>query len=265
MNQALALRETYSKDDVVAYYAKYDELQKPEESILRHLGPGLWAMRMLDVGVGGGRITKHFAPRVREYHGIDLSPRMVELCRERFAGSIPRERFAVRDMRELDVYPARAFDLIFISYNTLDHLSPQERAAFLAAARRAIDPGGYLCFSSHNIACLARWISLGHWLGGNFWRHPRSGLRRLRQRARLLQLNREALAQQTSADCVVITNGTHDDFEMRSCYVRTEAQVRALNEAGFRSVRVYSLDTGAELRGAEIARAADRWLYYLAS
>src|SRR5256885_10034140 len=62
MNQALALKETYSKDDVVAYYAKYDELQKPEESILRHLGPGLWAMRMLDVGVGGGRITQHHPP-----------------------------------------------------------------------------------------------------------------------------------------------------------------------------------------------------------
>lgn len=101
MSQTLTLLSTYSKDDVVAYYADYVDLQKPEETILRLLSPRLSGMSMLEVGIGGGRVTQHFVDRVREYQGIDLSPRMVDLCRDRFAGP---ERFSVRDMRELEAY-----------------------------------------------------------------------------------------------------------------------------------------------------------------
>jgi len=258
MSQTLTLLNTYSKDDVVAYYAACDALQKPEGTILRQLAPRLPAMRMLEIGVGGGRVTRHCADRVREYQGIDLCPRMVALCRGRFPGP---ERFSVRDMRDLGEYPAGRFDFVLITYNTLDHLSPEERASFLAAARRVVAPGGNLCFSSHNIACLSGWLDLRRWLGARFWRWPR--LRR--QRAQLRELNRSALEQQPRADCVVITNGTHGSYEMRSCYVRAAAQVQALKAAGFPSVSVFSLDSGLELEGEAIARANDRWLYYLAS
>jgi len=258
VSQTLTLLDTYSKDDVVAYYAGYVDLQKPEETILRLLSPRLPGMRMLEVGIGGGRVTQHFIDRVREYHGIDLSPRMVDLCRQRFPGP---ERFSVRDMRELESYATGRFDLLLITYNTLDHLSEAERGQFLREARRVLPPGGQFCFSSHNIACLAGWLSLRRWLGLRPWRWPR----RLRQRAQLRELNRQALEQHASADCVVITNGTHGSYEMRSCYVRTVSQVCALNEAGFGSVRVFSLDSGRELQAAEIAAAKDRWLYYLAS
>jgi len=258
VSQTLTLLSTYSKDDVVAYYAGYVDLQKPEETILRLLSPRLSAMRMLEVGVGGGRVTQHFAERVREYQGIDLCPRMVDLCRHRFSGP---ERFSVRDMRDLDSYDSARFDLLLITYNTLDHLSEAERGHFLREARRVLSPGGHFCFSSHNIACLGGWLSLRNWLRSKPWRWPR----RLRERAHLRKLNRQALERHASADCVVITNGTHGSYEMRSCYVRTTAQVRSLNEAGFDQVRVFSLDSGRELHAAEIPAAKDRWLYYLAS
>ena len=258
MSQTLTLLQTYSKDDVVAYYAGYVDLQKPEQAILDLLAPRLPAMRMLEVGVGAGRVTRHFAGRVREYQGIDLCPRMIWMCRRSFPGP---ERFSVRDMRDLDSYETGRFDLLLITYNTLDHLGEVERGHFLREARRVVSPGGHFCFSSHNIACLAGWLSLRNWLGFRFWRWPRQ----LRQRAQLQDLNHEALERQAHADCVVITNGTHGSYEMRSCYVRTTAQVRALNEAGFGSVRVFSLDSGRELQAAEIPAAKDRWLYYLAS
>ena len=258
MSQTLTLLQTYSKDDVVAYYADYVDLQKPEQAILDLLAPRLAGMRMLEVGVGAGRVTQHFADRVREFQGIDLCPRMVWLCRQRF---LRPERFSVRDMRDLDSYETGRFDLVLITYNTLDHLSPGERQHFLAEARRVIAPGGYFCFSSHNIACLDAWLSLRNWLVWQVWRWPR----KLRERAQLQALNRQALERQASADCVVITNGTHGSYEMRSCYVRATAQVRALQEAGFRKVRVFSLDSGRELQAGEIPGAEDRWLYYLAS
>ena len=256
---------TYSRDKVLAYYETYVELQKPEEAILALLAPELAPMRMLEIGIGAGRVTRYFAPRVREYEGIDICPSMVERCRATFAGSMPAERFSVGDMREMDMRAAGSAELLLVTYNTIDHIGPAERASFIAEARRLVAPGGYLCFSSHNINRLARWLTLRNWLGFEFWRRPRSWMRKLQQRARLMELNKVALEVQANADCVVITNGTHDDYDLRLCYVRPAAQVAALHDAGFRSVRVFSLDSGAELHGEEIALAPDRWLYYLAS
>src|SRR5262249_11174372 len=83
---AVRCLRAYSRKGVVAYYSGYMSLDKPEAAILRALAPRLARLRMLDVGVGGGRMTEHFAPAVAQYHGIDLSPEMVETCRRRFAG-----------------------------------------------------------------------------------------------------------------------------------------------------------------------------------
>jgi SAM-dependent methyltransferase len=257
--------ETYSRDEVVAYYAQYVELQKPEAQILRRLAPSLPAMRMLELGVGAGRITGHYAPRAAQYRAIDLCPRMVEECRRRFAGRLAPESFAVGDMRSLGGYAPGSFDLVFISYNTVDHLTLPERDGLTAQARRILSPGGFFCFSSHNIACLGDWLALGRWMGAGFWRHPRSGVRRLRLRARLRELNRAALEQHAGADHVLINNGTHDDLELRSYYVRASFQTGELAKAGFSSVSVFSLDSGMELKATEIETARDRWLYYLAS
>jgi len=257
--------ETYSRDEVVAYYADYVDLQPPEAEILRRLAPRLPAMRMLELGVGAGRITAHYAPLVAEYHATDLCPRMIEECRRRFSGRIAPERFAVGDMRSLGGHAAGSFDLVFISYNTIDHLTLPERAELTAQARRILAPGGFFCFSSHNIACLGDWLRLGRWLGAGFWRHPRSGIRRLRLRSRLRELNRAALEQHAGADTVLVSNGTHDDLGLRSYYTHARWQMNELVAAGFSRAEVFSLDSGKRLEGRAIDAARDRWLYYLAS
>ena len=251
---------TYSKRKVVAYYSGYTALEKPEEAILRALSRRLSSMRMLDIGVGGGRMTEPFAPRVGTYHGIDISPEMVDACRTRFAGRIPADRFAVRDMRELERYPAHAFELILNSYNTIDHLDQLERSRFIGEVRRITAPGGYFCFSTHNIRSLARREPI-EWS----WRRPHAALRALLHRARYLKLNRDALERVADAEYVIINNGTHDDFALELCYVRPTAQVETLKRAGFGQVAVYSLETGEEMGEGKIASATDRWLYYLCS
>jgi SAM-dependent methyltransferase len=250
----------YSRRKVVAYYAGYQSLQKPEAAILEALSPRLDAMRMLDIGVGGGRMTEHFAPRVRDYQGIDISADMIDACRKRFLGRLSPGCFQLRDMRALDEYPGHSFDLILNSYNTIDHLAPRERAAFLAQARRIVSPGGYLCFSAHNIRSLATCPRI-EWS----WRRPHATLRALAHRRRYLRLNRGALDTHAQADYVIINNGTHDDFALELLYVRPEAQLDALRLAGFAHVTVFSLDTGEALGETSIASANDRWLYYLCS
>src|SRR3954468_4665358 len=87
----------YSRPQVIEDYAQDDALQPPERGILDALGDAMAAMTMLDIGVGAGRLTAYFAPRVKDYRGIDLAPEMVAYCRRRFAGRIGPEKFSVQD------------------------------------------------------------------------------------------------------------------------------------------------------------------------
>jgi SAM-dependent methyltransferase len=265
MTAADACLRMYSRKRVVSYYSNFAALEKPEATILHALAGRLGSMRMLDVGVGGGRVTEHVASRVAHYRGIDISPQMVETCRRRFAGRLAPERFEVRDMRALDAFPTHAFDFVLNAFNGIDHLTHAERGAFLAQVRRVLEPGGVFCFSTHNILSLAGYLRGPDWTRPEFWRRPLAALRALRHRARLLRLNREILARHAIADHVVVNNGAHDDFGVGIYYVRTGAQLEALRRAGFERIQVYSLDTGEELTGGRIEAAADRWLYYVCS
>ena len=260
-----ACRRMYSRKQVVSYYANFAALEKPEAAVLQALAGQLGSMRMLDVGMGGGRVTEHVAWRVASYHGIDIAPEMVDTCRRRFAGRIPPERFEVRDMRALDGFRAHSFDFVLNAFNGIDHLTHEERAVHLAQVRRVLAPGGLFCFSTHNIASLASYLQPTDWMQPAFWRRPRTALRTLQRRGRFLRLNRDALAQYRAADYVVINNGAHDDFGVQIYYVRTAAQLDALRCAGFGQIRVFSLDSGEQLTGGAIEAAEDRWLYFLCS
>ena len=50
-------KEHYDAEDVVRVFSERKELQKPEATILRDLRDKLKNMKMLDIGVGGGRTT----------------------------------------------------------------------------------------------------------------------------------------------------------------------------------------------------------------
>ena len=59
---------------IVSYYEKLHFLFPIEEKIL--LDERISSMRVLDLGVGGGRTTRYFAPCAQEYWGLDISPGM---------------------------------------------------------------------------------------------------------------------------------------------------------------------------------------------
>jgi len=139
-------QSTYESPDIVALYARPDGLQKPEQTLLAQLGPSLGAMDMLDIGVGGGRTTRHFAPLARTYLGIDYSTAMITRCKREF----PSLRFAVADARRLEFAADESYDFVLFSYNGIDHLDRGERTMALTEMRRVLRPGGLMIFSSHN-------------------------------------------------------------------------------------------------------------------
>lgn len=96
-----------------------------------------------DVGCGPGHVTRFLAQRHPKVIGLDLSPRMIDIARER----APDLRFAVADMLQLPVRDAAWAGAVAL-YSVI-HLTAQERAAACRELARAVRPGGWLLVAFH--------------------------------------------------------------------------------------------------------------------
>jgi ubiquinone/menaquinone biosynthesis C-methylase UbiE len=151
-DEDIANLQVYTNPEVAAHYASLDYLTPCERLLFdAHLKPG---MAILDVGVGGGRITPYLSSIASHYVGVDYSEEMVRNCRNKF----PQLDLFVADASDLSRFPDLSFDAIVMAFNTLDHVIPGEkRRRCLRECWRLLRPGGVFIFSSHNPrACFAR-------------------------------------------------------------------------------------------------------------
>lgn len=249
-----ANRATYQARSVVQRYAHARGLQPPEVTVLALFGEELAAMHMLDIGVGGGRTTLEFAPRVREYLGIDYSAPMIEACARRCA-HLPNARFAILDARALAPLVDESFDFILFSFNGIDYVPHEDRLRALAEIRRVTRPGGWFCFSSHNIYSVAAQLSSLRLRGG-----PLQALDKLSRFLLIRMLNGGELVDLVSRPYAMI----RDLPRLRTYYIEPREQLRQLHESGFGKIRIFSLLSGAELAPEVVTQTVDdKWLYYL--
>ena len=95
--------------------------------------------RVLELGVGTGRLAIPLAATGVEVHGLDTSERMLQQLASKAGGEAVR---AVQgDM--VDDMPPGPFSLVFVAYNTFFNLLTHQRqqACFHAAAARVADGG----------------------------------------------------------------------------------------------------------------------------
>lgn len=92
----------------------------------------------LDLGCGTGGFTRELADRSGRVLGIDLSPEMIRVARERSRG-YPNVDFQVGDALRWE-FGEESFDCI-ASIATLHHLPMEE---VLVSMKRALKPGGVL-------------------------------------------------------------------------------------------------------------------------
>ncbi len=246
-------RKTYGSFATVRYYTRLQTLFLPEQTILRLLEPGLGGMRMLDVGVGGGRTTPYFAPLVKEYVGIDYSPRMIAACQKKFTQD-PNVAFKICDVRSMDLFADDSFDFVMFSLNGLDYISHEDRLQALLEIKRVAREGGVLCFSSHNLL-IAKKIFTYNWtlnpirLWGNFLQFL------------LLRMMNNDIKGLDKRDYAIINDGAHF-FRLNTYFIKPAYQIAQLQELGFQQVRIFSLNDGQEVTD-NIDDLPDYWLYYL--
>jgi SAM-dependent methyltransferase len=256
----------------VTRYAGLGDLFAEEERLLERLHEDLGGMRMLDVGVGAGRTTAHFAPRVREYAGVDYSSAMIAACRRRFEREgWPHARFEVADVRSMTGLQSESFDFVLFSYNGLDYLleGAQERLAALREIHRVCAPGALFALSTHNLVEGLDELSYRGRLA-----RARRGAARPRDvplrvvsalvRVSAMRVLNGGPGRHSSADRAALYDYRHGLRPMRTMYVRPEEQLRELGRAGFADACVLTAD-GAELRDERaVSGLRDEWVHYLA-
>jgi ubiquinone/menaquinone biosynthesis C-methylase UbiE len=249
---------TYSLPQIAASYARESHLQAPEETILRLMLPGLTTARMLDLGVGGGRTTLHFAKWVREYVGADYSPSMIAQCQRRFSGYPNYLSFRVCDARSMGMFETGLFDFTLFSFNGIDYVTHEDRLRILKEIRRVGKPGGHFCFSSHNLNWCANFFEWRRMISLN----PKFTVRAVKRLVRRFFLNRGLRAAAVKHSPYILFNdGAHRN--LRTYYIRPLEQLAQL-QADFTGVRVFSLASGVEITDEnELSGNEDAWLYYL--
>lgn len=239
---------TYRQDAVVDAYASQDSLQPGEAAVVGSLGD-LGGMRMLDIGVGAGRTTYHFAPQVKSYVGIDYSPELVRVCRQR----VPDADISIGDARDLTRFSDDTFDLVMFSFNGIDYVSDSGRRQVLSEVRRVLAPGGAFIFSSHNRDYDR--IGLLPWQE----RRPGRAILRHSVTALLHTLKRRSMRRRelVTADYALVNDEAHD-WALITYYVTSDAQVRQLEAAGF--LQVQALDQWGALSNGD---SESIWRHYV--
>ena len=90
--------------------------------------------KLLEIGAGTGRDGKYFQDQGFDVVCIDLSPAMIELCRQKGLTAY------VMDMGNLD-FPENSFDAVY-SMNSLLHLTKKEFSQILHRINAVIKAGG---------------------------------------------------------------------------------------------------------------------------
>jgi ubiquinone/menaquinone biosynthesis C-methylase UbiE len=247
----------YEQADLVQKFYRDRSLHKPEQTILDSLRAGLKNMRMLDIGVGAGRTTFHFAELVKEYVGIDAASHMIAACKERFANAGQNISFEVCNVRNMQIFEDNYFDFILFSYNGLDLLNHAGRLEALREIRRVCKLGGLFYFSSHNLYSIKRALTV-KWSA--ILEKPRAILYLLKLPIiRLLNPSPEKLEKM---DYAIIKDGGHR-FRIITYYIKPEKQIEQLTELGFANIKIFSLEDGKEVDiNSNLSSVKDFWLHY---
>ncbi len=215
------------------FYYRRQGLRAAERRILERY-PAALSGRVLELGCGTGRITRHLIARADHLTGIDISATMLADCRRLF----PAARFLVGDLRDLSGVDPRPWDVVVAGFNVIDVLDAVDRARVLDAIHRLIRPGGLLIMSSHNLACAPLIPEPTRNLSAN----PVRLANRLVRLPRAIRNRRRLKGLQRFAGDYAILNDVAHDYALLHHYISRDGQDRQFAAHGFALVECTDLD-----------------------
>ena len=112
-------------------------------------------LRILEIGCGVGRMTKHLATIFGEVHGVDVSGEMVVRGRE-LLSEIKNARLHETSGTDLALFPDGYFDFAF-SYRVFEHIPYRDVIlGYIEEAHRVLRPGSLFKFQIHTATWPAR-------------------------------------------------------------------------------------------------------------
>lgn len=159
----------------------YDRVLEPLNTGLRQIGlkmmPPAPGLRVLDVGCGTGTHLDLYQQAGCEAYGIDLSPHMLDVARQKLED---RAQLLLGDASNMP-YPDDCYDVVMITL-ALHEMSPATRLAVVGEMRRVLRKNGRLLVIDYHpgtIRSLKGWLFKGliffiEWLaGGEHFRNYR--------------------------------------------------------------------------------------------
>ena len=246
-------QDIFESEDEVKRFINMDYLRKPEVTVLSELREKLRDMKMLDIGVGAGRTTGHFACLVEEYVGIDYSPSMIAAAQKKFQNYPKKISLLTMDARNITFFPDGYFDFVLFSYCGIDYVGHEDRLKIFSEIRRLLRKGGFFSFSTHNLNYFKQGCSVR--LSGLFrdipWRLSFLLTNRL--------LNKEVwlILRNSSKDpqYLIINEPEPPHYTLKPYIVTPVEQFKQLNASGFASIRVYSKEDGTEIKNPSNAKS----------
>jgi SAM-dependent methyltransferase len=230
---------TYSDAGLLGWYDRQDGLLPAERAILERLRPELDNKRLLDIGVGGGRTTRHLLEISRDYTGIDYAPQFVSLVRRKFS----LDTVFHCDARDMRRFPDHGFDFVLFSFNGLDYVDHEGRLQALGEVHRVLAPGGAFVFSTHNRS----WSDVGKlpWQRSPRWRSGfvNDCLTALVQSGRRRRMKR---LEQRTPEYAILNDLAHA-YSLLHYHIAIPDQVRQLEALGFGDTVAYNM-SGAAVR-----------------
>ncbi len=228
---------------------------RPPESELFNRHADLLEGRVLELGVGGGRLTGHLIELGGSVHGMDIAAPMVDYCRSTY----PAASFSQGDLRDAPSWGGGAWDAVVAGWALIDVLTDEERATFFDDAHRVLNPGGLLLFSSHNLACAPLLKSPIRSISANTALSFASQVLRL---PRSYRNHRRLMRWQRIEPDYAILNGAAHDFSLLHYYISRDGQERQLARHGFELLECIDAD-GHEVGPGESALGSHE-LHYAA-
>ena len=174
----------HSDPRIADFYAQTYDMSVPdwpgEIAFYQNLASGLKARGegLLEIACGTGRVTLRLAQNGLNTVGLDLSPQMLEMAREK-SQEIPNLRWVQADMGDFDL--GETFGLVIIPGHAFQNLNtPDAQVACLQCIYRHLKPGATLVvhLDHQNLAWLGGLMGekRGVFKPAEQFRHPQTGL-----------------------------------------------------------------------------------------